>query len=106
VGTRGRGTRPNKDSRSPVRHQRPPKSSVPRARLSRPTETVAVSSDREPRQLSVAGTVQALAALAEVLDTVGGYESFARGPGVSGRRLEQRAARMVAELIGASPPGE
>jgi hypothetical protein len=39
---------------------------------------VAVSSDREPRELSVAGTVQALSAFAEVLDTVGGYESFVR----------------------------
>jgi hypothetical protein len=39
---------------------------------------VAVSSDREPRALSVAGTVQALAAFAEVLDTVDGYESFVR----------------------------
>jgi hypothetical protein len=40
--------------------------------------TVAVSSDREPRELSVAGTVQALAAFAEVLDTASGYESFVR----------------------------
>jgi hypothetical protein len=39
---------------------------------------VAVSSGREPRQLSVAGTVQALAAFAEVLDTASGYESFVR----------------------------
>ncbi len=39
---------------------------------------VAVSSDREPRELSVAGTVQALAAFAEVLDTADGYESFVR----------------------------
>ncbi len=39
---------------------------------------VAVSSGRLPRQLSVAGAVQALAAFAAVLDTDGGYESFAR----------------------------
>lgn len=39
---------------------------------------VAVSSEREPRELSVAGTVQALAAFAEVLDTASGYESFVR----------------------------
>ena len=39
---------------------------------------VALSSNREPRELSVAGTVQALSAFAEVLDTVSGYESFVR----------------------------
>jgi hypothetical protein len=39
---------------------------------------VASAAGRVPRELSVAGTVQALAAFAEVLDTAGGYESFAR----------------------------
>jgi hypothetical protein len=39
---------------------------------------VAESSGREPRELSVAGTVQALAAFAEALGTAGGYEPFAR----------------------------
>jgi hypothetical protein len=39
---------------------------------------VACSSDREPRQLSVAGTIQALAAFAEVLDSASGYDSFVR----------------------------
>ncbi len=39
---------------------------------------VAVASDRTPRALSVAGTVQALAAFAEVLGTASGYESFVR----------------------------
>ncbi len=39
---------------------------------------VAVSSGRLPRELSVAGTVQALAAFAEVLDTASGYDSFVR----------------------------
>jgi hypothetical protein len=40
--------------------------------------TVAVSSGREPRELSVAGTIQALMAFAEVLDTPSGYEAFVR----------------------------
>lgn len=39
---------------------------------------VAVASDRQPRQLSAAGTVQALAAFAEVLDTGAGYQAFVR----------------------------
>lgn len=39
---------------------------------------VASGSGRAPRELSVAGTVQALAALAEVLDTAAGYASFVR----------------------------
>lgn len=39
---------------------------------------VAAASGREPRELSVAGTVQALAAFAEVLGTASGYESFVR----------------------------
>lgn len=39
---------------------------------------VADSSGRHPRELSVAGTVQALAAFAEGLDTAAGYESFVR----------------------------
>lgn len=39
---------------------------------------VAASSDRRPRELSVAGTVQALAAFAEVLGTDSGYGSFVR----------------------------
>lgn len=39
---------------------------------------VADSAGRHPRELSVAGTVQALAAFAEVLGTVAGYESFVR----------------------------
>jgi hypothetical protein len=39
---------------------------------------VAVSSERLPRELSVAGTVQALCAFAEVLDTAAGYDSFVR----------------------------
>jgi Transposase DDE domain len=39
---------------------------------------VASSSQRQPRELSVAGTVQALAAFAEVLGTASGYESFVR----------------------------
>jgi hypothetical protein len=39
---------------------------------------VAEPSGRMPRELSVAGALQALAAFAEVLDTAGGYESFVR----------------------------
>jgi Transposase DDE domain len=39
---------------------------------------VAVSANRCPRELSVAGTVQALAAFAEVLGSAAGYEAFAR----------------------------
>jgi hypothetical protein len=39
---------------------------------------VAESAGLRPRELSVAGTVQALAALAEVLDTAAGYEAFVR----------------------------
>lgn len=39
---------------------------------------VATSSDREPRELSVAATVQALCAFAEVLGTAEGYEAFVR----------------------------
>lgn len=39
---------------------------------------VAESAGRNPRELSVAGTVQALAAFAEVLDTAAGYASFVR----------------------------
>lgn len=39
---------------------------------------VAVSAGRTPRALSVAGTVQALAALAEVLGTANGYGAFVR----------------------------
>jgi hypothetical protein len=38
----------------------------------------AESSGRMPREPSVAGALQALAAFAEVLDTAGGYQSFAR----------------------------
>ncbi len=37
---------------------------------------VAQASERRPRDLSVAGTVQALAAFAEVLDTDAGYQAF------------------------------
>ncbi|WP_330591474.1 transposase [Gemmata obscuriglobus] len=37
---------------------------------------VAQASERRPRELSVAGTVQALAAFAEVLDTEAGYQAF------------------------------
>jgi len=39
---------------------------------------VAIASGRQPRQLSVAGTVQALSAFAGVLGTAGGYEAFVR----------------------------
>jgi hypothetical protein len=39
---------------------------------------VAESAGRHPRELSVAGTVQALAAFAKVLDTAAGYASFVR----------------------------
>jgi hypothetical protein len=39
---------------------------------------VASASDCQPRELSVAGTVQALAAFAAVLDTDTGYEAFGR----------------------------
>ena len=39
---------------------------------------VACASGRQPRELSVAGTVQALAAFAEVLDTDTGYQAFVR----------------------------
>jgi hypothetical protein len=39
---------------------------------------VASASDCQPRELSVAGTVQALAAFAAVLDTDTGYEAFVR----------------------------
>ena len=39
---------------------------------------VAQASERRPRELSVAGTVQALAAFAEVLDTDAGYQAFVR----------------------------
>jgi len=52
---------------------------------------VASSSERMPRELSVAGTVQALAAFAEVLGTVSGYESFVRV--VLGYRVGNRPNR-------------
>ncbi len=39
---------------------------------------VAESAGRNPRELSVAGTVQALAAFAEVLGTAAGYAAFVR----------------------------
>jgi hypothetical protein len=39
---------------------------------------VAEPAERNPRELSVAGTVQALAAFAEVLGTAAGYEAFTR----------------------------
>jgi hypothetical protein len=39
---------------------------------------VAEAAGRRPRELSVAGTVQALAAFADVLDTAAGYAAFVR----------------------------
>lgn len=58
---------------------------------------VADSSGRQPRELSVAGTVQALAAFAKVLDTADGYHSFvwvvlAHRVGNRPDRIDPRAA--------------
>jgi hypothetical protein len=39
---------------------------------------VARALERRPRELSVAGTAQSLAAFAEVLDTDAGYQAFVR----------------------------